>query len=66
MPEEDFTISRLVKAKVHLEPLLHGIHPKTREVIPLRDVINDPDINGALRIAIESIDEVIALRGRKQ
>ncbi|MBS0422620.1 MAG: hypothetical protein JSR66_33240 [Proteobacteria bacterium] len=60
MPEDDFTVSCLVKARVHLEPLLHGVDPKTRDVIPLRDIINDPDIKGALRIAIGAIDEAIA------
>ena len=54
------------KARVVLQALVHGLHPKTGVELPKQDIVNDIEVNRAMSTAVMALDQIAARLARRE
>jgi hypothetical protein len=57
--------TQFLRARVILESLVQGIHPKTGGELPEDSVVNEIDINRAMATAVLALDQISARIARR-
>src|SRR5689334_2405533 len=58
-------VTSQAKSKAILAAIAEGIHPKTKEELPGNSIVNDIDVNRAIRAGISAIEQVEARAARR-